>query len=173
MKMLTVSKWLIYCSLFCVFCSHRVFAETIYQWTDPWGQVQYTKTPVPGSMVSELTELPDTQASTEQQKQAAMLKKIQEIKQANIIYKQKKSSGKIFSQQRQRKGNHCRKLRNLQQDVRLGNIRKYDYLNNFYAPGYYFYPGRPDRYGGYDYFPDYPDELLEKKLNSEIRDYCR
>ena len=49
-------------------------------------------------MLSELTELPESQVSTEQRKQEAMLNKIQEIKNANTRYQQKKTTEKKATQ---------------------------------------------------------------------------
>ncbi|MCK5666637.1 MAG: hypothetical protein KAI17_24275, partial [Thiotrichaceae bacterium] len=55
----------LFLSLFCLVFSYEVSADTIYQWTDPWGQIKYSKTQVSGSMISELTEIPEMQTSTE------------------------------------------------------------------------------------------------------------
>ena len=156
--------------------SFTVFADTIYQWTDEWGQIKYSKTAVPGSMISDLTELPKTQEFTEQQKQQAMLNKMQKMNKASSLNKQQKAAEKFLRQQNKRSENHCRKLRNLLTDVRLRNTRRYYYQDNFYLPGAPYYPGRP-YYPGGPYYPGvydyYPYDFLEQDLNREIREYCR
>lgn len=166
-------------SLLSLCCSLPVFADTIYQWTDPWGQVQYSKTPVSGAMISELTELPKKQGSSEQQKQQAMLKKMQEMHRSQALYKQKKSTEKYIRQQNKKNENHCRSLRNLLTDVLLRNTRKYYYRDNYYFPGAPYYPGDLYYSGGsyypgrYDYTLDYPYDFLKNDLSREIREYCR
>ncbi len=154
-------------------CSLPAAADVIYQWTDPWGQVKYSKTPVSGSMISELTELPLQQEFTEQQKQQAMLRKKQQIKQSNFINKQKKAAAEYIRLQNKKNENHCRKLRNILTEAQLRDSRTYYYLDNYYSPGAFFYPQRPFYPGGYDDYLDYPYAFMTQELNREIRDYCR
>jgi ATP phosphoribosyltransferase regulatory subunit HisZ len=123
-------------------------------------------------MVSELTELPHIEESSEQQKQEAMLRKMQKMKNANVIRRQKKSAEKFLKQQSKRNENHCRNLRNILADVRLRNIRKYD-LDTYYFPAVHYYSGRAYNSGGYGYYTRYPYDFLEKDLDWEIREYCR
>lgn len=145
-------------------CLKEVYAETIYQWTDPWGQIQYSKTPVSGSSVSELTELPEARKVTEQQKQDAMLKKIQEMKNSNKLLKQKNSEQKYLRQQAIKNDNHCRKLRNLLTDVKLRKTRLYNLPAASYYQRHYYFPDQYD-YSLYD--------NLENDLHWEIQKYCR
>lgn len=159
------------CCLF-LCCSQNVFAETIYQWTDPWGQVKYSKTPVSGSMISELTELPETQDSSEQQKQEAMLKKMQEIRNDNSYRIQKNSAEKFLKKQNKKIENHCRKLRNMLVDVKLRSARIYD-LNKYYGPGSYYDQRRTFPSIRYDNYMNYHYDFLEQDLYQEIREYCR
>lgn len=167
-----LSKWLFFSGSIFLCCSDGVFADTIYQWTDPWGQLKYSKTQVQGSMVSELTELPKSQISTEQQKQEAMLNKMQEIKNANTLYQQKKITEKLLKQQKIIKEKHCQILRNTLADIQLKNARRY-YPGNYYFPGQNFYPARNYYHGRYGYYRDYNYDLLENDLYKEIRKYCR
>lgn len=169
MTTLQISIRLVCCCMFSTGCLHDVLADTIYQWTDPWGQVKYSKTQVPGSMVSELTELPEIQVVTEQQKQEAMLLKKQEMNSNNALLRKKKYSQKLLKQQQKRNENHCRKLRNMLADVRLRNDRKF-YWNNYYFPGQPRYYGRYYPYGRYN---NYRYDFLEQDLLWEIRQYCR
>lgn len=172
MNISQLSKWLYFCGGLFLGFSHGVFADTIYQWTDQWGQIKYSKMQVPGSMVSELTELPELQVVTEQQKQEAMLNKIQEMKNTNTRYKQKKTTEKFLKQQKIIKDKHCRVLRNMLADVKLRNSKRY-YPGHYYFSEQYFYSGRnyfPNRYG---YYPGYSYDFLENDIYREIREYCR
>ena len=171
MNFIQLSKALFFSGSIFFCCLQGVFADTIYQWTDPWGQVKYSKIQVQGSMVSELTELPKSQISTEQQKQDAILNKMQEIKNANTLYQQKKHTDKLLMQKRIIKEKHCQALRNALADVRLRNARRY-YPGNYYFPGQNFYPSR-SYYGRYEYYRDYNYDFLENDLYKEIREYCR
>ncbi len=170
LKIFALNRRLFLCSLFCLVFSNEASADTIYQWTDPWGQIKYSKTQVSGSMVSELTELPKMQIFTDHQKQQAMLIKLKEIKHTNSIYLEKKSEKKFLMQQRKQNENHCRKLRSMLSDIRLRNTRRY-YPGYFYGDPYYqgraYFPGR------YIYAYDYQYDFLENDLYREIRGYCR
>lgn len=166
-----LSKWLFFPGSIFLFCSQTVFSDTIYQWTDPWGQVQYSKTQVQGSMVSELTELPKSQVSTEQRKQEAMLNKMQEIKNANALYQQKKYAEKLLKKQKMIKEKHCQVLRNTLADIQLKNARRY-YPDNYYFPGKNLYPMRSYYHGRYEYYRDYRYDFIENDLYKEIRKYC-
>lgn len=172
MNFMQLSKRLFFSGSIFLCCLHGVSADTIYQWSDPWGQVKYSKTQVQGSMVSELTELPESQISTEQQKQEAMLNKMQAIRNANKLYKQKKNTEKFLKQQKNIKEKHCRILRDMLTDIRLRNVRRY-YPGNYYYPGQNFYPARNYYYGRYGYYMDYNYDLLENDIYIEIREYCR
>ncbi len=101
----------IWISLFLSGCALNVHAETIYQWTDPWGQIQYSRTPVPGSMVSHLTELPEVTETTEQQKKDAMVRKLQKMKQNNRNKKLRAAAHQQSNAQTLRAKNHCKQLR--------------------------------------------------------------
>lgn len=131
----------------------HVCAETIYQWSDPWGQVQYSKTPVPGAMVSDLTELPAPQETTEQQKQEAMVRKLQKMRQDNIRFSLAEAERQAMNTKELNDNAHCEQLRNLMFDVQLANIRQYS------LPGFYLFPG----YFGH----------LQMDLSREIREKCR
>ncbi len=146
--------------LMCSACLNNVFAEAIYQWSDPWGHIQYSKTQAPGSMLSNLTELPKQQKVTEQQKQKAMLNKIQKIDKANSHIQQENATKQFIQQQIRNKEAHCRKLRTLLSDVRLRNARL--------TIDYYYYPGHPN-YRRHNY----SDEVLERDLYWQIREHCR
>ncbi|MDX2507188.1 MAG: hypothetical protein QNL62_22310 [Gammaproteobacteria bacterium] len=172
MSFIKLSGWLVFCGLFSLCCSHWVVADTIYQWTDPWGQIKYSKTQVSGSMVSELTELPEIQEFTEQQKQQAMLQKMQAIKHADTLRREKESAEKFLRQQSKINESHCRKLRNMLTDVKLRNIRKYTPYR-YYLSGDRYYRGRPFFPDRYDYYPDSSFDFLEQDLYLEIRKYCR
>ena len=172
MSLIKLSKYLIFCALPALFFSQSVFSDTIYQWTDPWGQIKYSKTQVSGSMVSELTELPKIQESTEQQKQEAMLNKLQKIENANTLYRQKKSEAKFLKQQDKNNENHCRKLRNLLADIRLRSTRIY-YRDRYYFSGNYYSRRGPYFRDRFNHYPDYSYDLLENDLYWEIRQNCR
>ena len=112
-------------------------ADTIYQWSDPWGQIQYSKTPVPGAMVSDLTELPETQETTEQQKQDAMVRKLQEMKQRNLNrIKQAEIQEQLKSNALDEK-NHCKQLRILMADMQSYYLWQYPLFGAPIFPGYY------------------------------------
>jgi len=164
-------KWLLIFTSLCLCCPCGVLADTIYQWTDPWGQVKYSKTQVQGSMISELTELPESQVSSEQQKQEAMLNKMQVIKKDNDYYQQKKHTDKALKQQRIIKEKHCQTLRNTLAELKLNNTRRY-YTGNYYYPGQELYPAR-NYYGRYGYYRDNNYNVLKNDLYKEIRKYCR
>ena len=123
-------------------------------------------------MISELTELPKSQISTEQQKQEAVLNKKQEIKHANTLYQQKKDTEKWLKQQRIIREKHCRILRNTLADIQLEKTRRY-YPGNYYFPGQNFYPQRNYYHGRYGFYRDYNYDLTENNLYREIREYCR
>ena len=44
MNFIQLSKWQIFSGSIFLCCSQGVLADTIYQWTDTWGQVKYSKT---------------------------------------------------------------------------------------------------------------------------------
>ncbi|WP_198263288.1 DUF4124 domain-containing protein [sulfur-oxidizing endosymbiont of Gigantopelta aegis] len=50
---ITIRNFFYVLLLLCV--SQTNFAETIYQWSDSWGHIQYSKTPVSGAMISPVT----------------------------------------------------------------------------------------------------------------------
>lgn len=149
MKIMTVLLLLL---TLCVLPS--VFAETIYQWSDKWGQLQYSKTPVPGSMVSELTELPAVQELNEQQKQAAMFRKIQEMRQADFLRKKKETIEDNTKQQQLNMKNYCTQLNNMLMDVQIRNANNLFYIDQFSFLGHY-------------------NVFLENDYRKEIRKYCR
>jgi len=120
-----------------VFQSSNVSAEIIYQWTDPWGQKQYSKTPVPGAMVSDLTELPVQQATTEQQKQEAMLKKLQQINQDNIRFAQIEAARQVSKIQAQETHNQCQQLQNLAAEVQTASLRYFSMTGFIFIPNYF------------------------------------
>lgn len=129
-------------------------ADTIYQWSDPWGQIQYSKKPVPGAMISDLTELPEQQETTEQQKQAAMVRKLNEIKQDNLRRAQTKTTQQNLKKQASLEAkNHCTKLYNLLNDIRLTNLSYFSVLGPPYFYGYYGF--------------------LEYEISREIQTHCR
>ena len=157
MNNVRITKKLIVFGLFSLCYVHDAFSDTIYQWTDQWGQVRYSKTQVPGSMVSELKELPRIEEFTEQQKQQAMLRKMQQMKNENTLLKNQKITEKLLQQQNKQNEQYCRQLRDMLANVRLRKNRRY-YWNYYYLPGGY------DRYR-YDF--------LEQDLFWQIREYCR
>ncbi|SER86241.1 hypothetical protein SAMN05421690_11162 [Nitrosomonas sp. Nm51] len=117
--------------------SFLTIAETIYQWSDPWGQIQYSKTPVPGAMVSDLTELPKLTATTEQQKQDAMVRKLQEMKQKKLLQNQNTATQQMLSEQALQTKNYCRQLRLLIADIQTRNLWQYPILGFSLLPGNY------------------------------------
>lgn len=132
----------------------NTMAETIYQWSDEWGQLQYSKTPVPGSMVSELTELPVVEPLNEQQKQAAMFRKIQEMRQNDFLQKKKVASDNQSKQQQLNVRNYCSQLNNMLMDVQFRNANNLSYFDQFSFLGHY-------------------NVFLENNYRKEIRKYCR
>ena len=141
--------------LFLMLCSlPNTMAETIYQWSDEWGQLQYSKTPVPGSMVSELTELPVVEPLNEQQKQAAMFRKIQEMRQNDFLQKKKVASDNQSKQQQLNIRNYCSQLNNMLMDVQFRNANNLSYFDQFSFLGHY-------------------NVFLENNYRKEIRKYCR
>lgn len=166
MNFIKLLQWLFFSICIFLYCSHRALADTIYQWTDPWGQVKYSKTQVQGSMLSELTELPKSQVSTEQQKQEAMVKKMQKIQNVSVLYQQKETTEKLLKQQKIIKKKHCQILQNKLKDIQLKNSRRY-YPDNYYFPRKDFYPAINYYHRRYEY------DLLENDLYKEIREYCR
>lgn len=131
----------------------HVYAETIYQWSDPWGQVQYSKTPVPGAMISDLTELPAPRETTEQQKQEAMVRKLQKMRQDNIRFSHAEVERQTLNTKELNDNAYCEQLRNLMFEVQLANLRQYS------LPGFYLVPGN---FGH-----------LQMDLSREIRQKCR
>lgn len=108
-------------------------AETIYEWTDPWGHVQYSQTPVPGSRISEVTTLPKVKKTTEQQKQQAMSHKLKQINATSLRRKEEKNRVRLLEANE----NYCSKLRSLLVDVRLKIDRTHSELlfYELYLPG--------------------------------------
>ncbi len=131
-----------------------VFAETIYQWSDQWGQLQYSKTPIPGSMISELTELPAVQELNEQQKQSAMFRKIQEMRQTDFLRKKNVTVENNVKQQQLNMKNYCAQLNNMLMDVQIRNANNLFYIDQFSFLGHY-------------------NVFLENDYRIEIRKYCR
>tara|TARA_R110002073_G_scaffold115988_1_gene254161 strand:- start:1524 stop:2045 length:522 start_codon:yes stop_codon:yes gene_type:complete len=154
-------------SLIYICTSSSAIADTIYQWTDPWGQVQYSKTPEPGSMISELTELPETKKTTEQQKLEAILRSKRKMNEVLLRREKKNSTQQLLKAQTKLEMNYCNKLRNMLADIQLKATRNYF--------------GFGGGYGGYDYFLPYNDlyapimhfESQANDLNQEIRKNCR
>lgn len=141
--------------LFLMLCSlPNTMAESIYQWSDEWGQLQYSKTPVSGSMVSELTELPVVEALNEQQKQAAMFRKIQEMRQSDFLRKKKVTVDNKTKQQQLNMRNYCSQLNNMLMDVQIRNANNLFYIDQFSFLGHY-------------------NVFLENDFRKEIRKYCR
>ncbi len=119
------------------FSVSSVCADTIYQWSDPWGQIQYSKTPVPGAMISDLTELPEPQETTEQQKQEAMLRKLQSMRQDNLRSAQTEAGRQALKMQELEARAQCEQLRDLIFEVQVADFRR-SLLYGFYPlPGYY------------------------------------
>lgn len=150
--MMKINTVLLLLLMFCALPS--VFAETIYQWSDQWGQLQYSKTPVPGSMVSELTELPVVQELNEQQKQAAMFKKIQEMRQIDFLRNKNAFIEDNIKQQQLNMKNYCAQLNNMLMDVQIRNANNLFYIDQFSFLGHY-------------------NAFLENDYRKEIRKYCR
>ncbi|MCB1949472.1 MAG: hypothetical protein H6940_01105 [Burkholderiales bacterium] len=118
-------------------CSFPAFTETIYQWSDPWGQIQYSKTPVAGAMISDLTQLPEQTATTEQQKQEAMVRKLQEMKQRNSLRSQNAATQLKSNEQSLQTKNYCRQLRILLADLQARSLWQQSLFNIPLLPGYY------------------------------------
>ncbi len=123
--------------LFLVITSINSAAETIYEWTDPWGNVQYSQTPVPGSRVSEVTELPKKKETSEQQKKQAMSRKIKQMKTISLRNREKTSRNSLLRENAKINENYCNKLRTLLVDVRIRMNRTHSDLlfYEFYLPG--------------------------------------
>ncbi len=149
-----------------------VSADIIYQWTDPWGQIQYSKTPEPGSSISDLTVLPQQQKVTAQQKQKAMLQKMATINKKSVWRNQQQDYEQQMQLHNRQSVQHCRKLRNFLADVRVRNSRQY-FWSRYYHPGrpYYGDIRSPDLYPDHYYY--YQDQYLEQDLQREIRRFCR
>ncbi len=112
-------------------------SETIYQWSDPWGQLQYSTTPVPGATVSDLTELPETTKTTAQQKQNAMIIKLQKMKQKNIQRKLQSASRQQSKIQAIKEKNHCKQLRALKADLHTHYLWQHALIGFYFGPDYY------------------------------------
>ncbi len=123
--------------LFLVITSINSAAETIYEWTDPWGHVQYSQTPVPGSRVSEVTELPKTRETSEQQKKQAMSRKIKQMNTINLHNREKAIRNRQLRKHVKVNEDYCNKLRTLLVDVRIRMNRTHSDLlfYEFYLPG--------------------------------------
>lgn len=132
MGIIAIKAILFYVSLFLL--PSLSMADTIYEWTDSWGQKQYSKQSVPGSMISELTELPKVQELTEQQKQAAMFMKLQEMRQSDRLREKKKAGEKNLKQQKTAAENYCTQLRTLLINVQHTNAMNFSLLNPYYIP---------------------------------------
>ncbi|SEN64265.1 DUF4124 domain-containing protein [Nitrosomonas marina] len=128
-------------------------AETIYQWSDPWGQIQYSTTPVPGAMVSDLTELPQSSPTTEQQKQDAMVRKLQKMQQLKLLRNQNKMEKLLLDEKMLQTRNYCRQLRIQIADLQARNLWHYPLIGLYYFPNYYGH--------------------LHIDLSKEYRNYCR
>lgn len=128
-------------------------ADTIYQWSDPWGQIQYSKTPVPGAMISDLTELPAPQETTEQQKQEAMLRKFQSMRQDNLRFSQAEAERQALRMQELGARAQCEQLRDLMFEVQASDFRRYSIYGFYLLPGYYGH--------------------LQTDISREIRQKCR
>lgn len=131
-------------------------AETIYQWRDPWGQMQYSKTPVPGAMISDLTELPEPQETTEQQKQDAMVRKLQEMQQDRHRAAQMQAARESSEIGALVERDRCMQLRNLMVEVQSARLRQYQqfpFTPFLYTPHYYGH--------------------LQLDISREIRNNCR
>ncbi|SET47599.1 protein of unknown function [Nitrosomonas marina] len=128
---------LILCNSVLLFYSLTTSAETIYQWSDPWGQIQYSTTPVPGAMVSDLTELPRTSPTTEQQKQDAMVRKLQKMQQLKSIRKQKKTEQLLIDEKMLQTKTYCRQLRMQITDLQVRNLWHYPLIGFHYLPIYH------------------------------------
>ncbi|SFK53166.1 hypothetical protein SAMN05216302_100893 [Nitrosomonas aestuarii] len=119
------------------YAATNTIADTIYQWSDPWGQIQYSKTPVPGAMVSDLTKLPEALETTEQQKQEAMVRKLQELRQKNLQRIQQQGIQERSKAQALETKNHCNHLRNLMTDIQLYNLWQNSIYGASLFTGYY------------------------------------
>ena len=144
---------LVLASLYLFYCVSSSYADTIYQWSDPWGQIQYSKIPVTGAIISELTELPETSDTTEQQKREAMVRKLQELKHNNLQRYQKAIKHETLNAQVLATKNHCKHLRNIMTDLQLYNLWQYPAFGAPFLPGYYGY--------------------LQYDLSKEINSKCR
>lgn len=140
---------------FLVCISPGVSADIIYQWHDEWGQRQYSKEPVPGAMISDLTELPEVQETTEQQKQEAMLRKMQEMKQSVFVRKKNRLIENDMKLQQLNTRNYCTQLRNRLMDLQLSNAQ------------------RLALFGHYLLIPNNNLIFLENDIAREFRKNCR
>ncbi len=140
-------------SIVIFFSFSSAYAETIYQWSDPWGQIQYSKTPVPGAMISDLTELPEPQETTEQQKQEAMLRKLQSMRHDNLRYSQTEAGRQSLKMQELEARAHCEQLRDLMFEVQIAHFRQSSIYGFYLLPGYYGH--------------------LQMDISREIRQKCR
>ena len=138
----------------CLSMPFHTLADTIYQWSDPWGQIQYSKTPVPGATVSDLTELPETSSTTEQQKQDAMVRKLQEMRQRNGRRNNNAAVKQQLNMQAITTKNNCKQLRILMADIQAYHFWQHPILN---AP----------------VFPNPYSQHLQFELSSEFRKKCR
>ncbi|HNP26809.1 MAG TPA: hypothetical protein PKM20_08715, partial [Nitrosomonas sp.] len=102
-----------------------------------WGQIQYSKTPIPGAMISDLTELPEVLETTELQKQEAMVRKLQELKQNNLQRIQQQAAQERLKAQALETKHHCNHLRSLMTDIQLHNLWQYSVFGAPLLPGYY------------------------------------
>ena len=105
-------------------------------------------------MVSELTELPDVQELNEQQKQAAMFRKIQEMRQTDFLRKKNVTVENNVKQQQLNMKNYCAQLNNMLMDVQIRNANNLFYIDQFSFLGHY-------------------NVFLENDYRKEIRKYCR
>lgn len=124
-------------TLFLLAMPTKSVAELIYEWTNPWGQVQYSKTPIPGSRVSEVTTLPKAQKTSEEIKKQAMSLKIQQMNAINLRNKENAKKKNILMKQNIANKNYCSRLRTLLVDVRLKINRVHSGLlsHQAYLPG--------------------------------------
>lgn len=149
-----MTKIILFC-LFIVFYSPGISADIIYQWHDEWGQLQYSKEPVPGAMISDLTELPEVQETTELQKQEAMFRKMQEMRQSVFLRKKNKSIENDVKRQQLNSRNYCAKLRNMLMDLQLSNARRLALFSHHL------------------FVPNNNLGFLENDISREIRTNCR
>lgn len=104
-------------------------------------------------MISDLTELPAPRETTEQQKQEAMVRKLQKMRQDNIRFSHAEVQRQTLNTKELNDNAYCEQLRNLMFEVQLANLRQYS------LPGFYLVPGN---FGH-----------LQMDLSREIRQKCR